>query len=638
VKRSWRLSKWRNQRRQNFKRLLRFARNDTRRDFMIERFSQFPWQVPFGEFSLRLDSLSLIFLIAGGILILCAGIYALGYMRPYKAKRPMGLHIFFYGLLSSALALILLANNAILFLGAWEMMTLSAYFLILFHDDDPTVRRAGFLYLIASHCGTFLLILMFFLMAHHAGSMNLDIISHTGFSPFLAGIIFLLALFGFGVKAGLIPIHIWLPHAHPAAPSHVSAVLSGVMIKMGIYGICRVIWTVGVFPDWCGYLLLTVGVVSGVMGVLYALGQHELKRLLAYHSIENIGIITLGLGVGLLGKTYHMPFLSVLGFGGALLHVLNHALFKGLLFLGAGAVIQKTHTGEIDQMGGLAKLMPLVSFLFLVGALAICGLPLFNGFISEFIIYFGLFHGLLHLPLQGALACALGIIALALMGSLALACFTKVYGTVFLGEARHHLKVSGKTSSLMLIPMLVLGGLCLWIGLFPQTMAKGAFLGGAYLAHTDFLSFDMGRVFSPLSYIISTVFLFLVLVVFLMVLRRILLKGLPLPVAGTWSCGYSQVTPKIQYTSSSFARPIVEFVRGILFFKRVGPDVKGDFPAKTSMASSVHDAAEELLFKPVYRRLTSLSKKLDINRIRYTQMYLMYIFLYLIFLLAWKLK
>ena len=305
--------------------------------------------------------------------------------------------------------------------------------------------------------------------------------------------------------------------------------------------------------------------------------------------------------------------------------------------MGAGAVIQKTQTGQIDQMGGLAKVMPWVSFLFLVGSLAICGLPLFNGFISEFIIYFGLFHGLFHLPLQGAFACALGILALALMGSLALACFTKVYGTVFLGEPRH-LKVSGKTPSLMLIPMTALAGLCLWIGLFPQTIAGVAFAGGAYLSHTYYSSLNMGIIYQPLSYIISGVFLFLALVVALFGLRRILLKNHSIPLRETWNCGFSQVTPRLQYTSSSFARPIIDFVKGVLFYRREGAEIKGHFPVKTRMISSIQDAAEEFVFKPLYRRLTNLSKKLDINRIRYTQMYLMYIFLYLLFLLMWKMK
>ncbi|MBF0503828.1 MAG: hydrogenase [Candidatus Omnitrophica bacterium] len=606
----------------------------------MEKYFQSSWHVPFGEFSLKFDPLSFIFLVAVIILILCAGIYAVGYMRPYASKRPVGLHIFFYLVLSLALIVIVLANNVILFLGAWEIMSVSAFFLVVFKDEESDVRRAGFLYLIASHCGTFLLIIMFFLMASNSGSMNFDIISHAPFPPVLAGVIFLLAIFGFGVKAGFIPLHIWLPHAHPAAPSHVSAVLSGVMIKMGIYGICRVLWMIGVLPDWCGYLLLIIGVLCGVMGVLYALGQHELKRLLAYHSIENIGIVALGLGVGLLGESHRMPFLAVLGFGGALLHVFNHAIFKGLLFLAAGAVIQKTHTGEMDRMGGMAKVMPLVSILFLIGALAICGLPLFNGFISEFIIYFGLFQGIFHLPLQGTFVCALGIIALALMGTLALACFSKVYGTVFLGEPRvpKGSQLGERISLWMCIPMIVLAGFCLWIGLFPRTAAGIAFLGGAFLSHADLLELPMDNIFSPLTCMIGGVVLFLALVLILTYLRVLFLKALPASVSETWRCGFSYVTPRMQYTSSSFARLILDFFKRILFYKRTFPQVKGFFPQSASMSSSVSDFFEEFLFKPVFGKLTNLSRKLDISRIRYTQMYLMYIFLYLIILLVWKLK
>ncbi len=263
----------------------------------------------------------------------------------------------------------------------------------------------------------------------------------------------------------------------------------------------------------------------------------------------------------------------------------------------------------MDQMGGLARSMPLVGLLFLVGALAICGLPLFNGFISEFIIYFGLFQGLFHLPLQGAFACSLGIIALALMGSLALACFTKVYGTVFLGEPRVQREQGGKTPSLMLIPMLVLGGLCMWIGLFPQPMVKAAFSGGAYLSHTSLSSINMGHILLPLSFIISGILLFLILVLFLAGLRRILLKRLSVPVRETWACGFSRVTPKIQYTSSSFARPIVDFAKGVLFFRREGGEVKGQFPLKTSMTSSVHDAVRRIFVQAPVPPLDSVIKE-----------------------------
>lgn len=447
------------------------------------------WQIPFGEFSFKLDPLSSLFLMAIILLSVCAGIYGVGYLRSCKGKKRFWPHIVFYAMLVLVLLVIVTANNVILFLGAWEGMTVATYFLIIFNDEKEAVRKAGFIYFIASHCATFFLFLMFFLMAHTAGSMDFSVMSQTVFPPFLSGVIFLLALVGFGVKAGFIPMHIWLPYAHPVAPSHISALLSGITIKMGIYGICRILWILGVLPWWCGYLLLLIGVVSGVLGVLYALGQHELKKLLAYHSIENIGIIALGLGVGLLGRNYQIPFLAVLGFGGGLLHVVNHAIFKGLLFLGAGSVIQKTHSGEMDQLGGLAKSMPITSALFMIGALSICGLPLFNGFISEFIIFFGLFQGFFELSLPGVIFCSLGIVALGLMGALALACFTKVYGAVFSGQPREahegstqlssvHVTGTEETSRWMLIPMMVLAGLCIWIGLAPETMVRWTLLGG----------------------------------------------------------------------------------------------------------------------------------------------------------------
>ncbi len=606
---------------------------------------QMTWQVPFGEFVLKLDPLSLVFLLAVTILLLCAGVYAVGYMRPYQGKKPLLPHIFFYLLFAFSLVLIVTANNVILFLGAWETMTISTYFLIIFFDEKESVRKAGFLYLIASHCATFCLFLMFFLMAHAAGSMNFDMIARASFPPVLSGTIFLLALAGFGVKAGFLPSHIWLPYAHPAAPSHISALLSGVAIKMGIYGICRVLWIMDILPDWCGYLLVVIGVICGIMGVLYALGQHELKKLLAYHSIENIGIIAIGLGVGLLGRSYHLPFLAVLGFGGGLLHVLNHSLFKGLLFLAAGSVIQKTHSGEIDKLGGVAKAMPVTSVLFLVGALSICGLPLFNGFISEFIVFFGLFQGMFTLPLSGVIFCVWGILSLALMGALALACFSKVYGAVFSGQPRSILEgledPAGKgesTSKWMLIPMIVLAGVCVWIGLAPRAMAMFTFLGGAYLTHVELSMVDLGQVFIPLTMVIGVLLLFIALIMGLIVIRRLLLGAESTPVREAWGCGFTRVSARSQYTASSFARMILDFVKNLLFFRREGGMVEGIFPVKVRLESSVRDVAEEKGFRPLLTGLTLLSRKIDAGRVHYTQMYLMYIFLFLIFLLVWKLK
>ncbi len=624
----------------------------------MAHFFQRSWEVPSGSFSLSLDPLSLIFLIAIVVLAFCSGIYGFGYMRPYHGKKPLGIHVFFYLLLLLVLVLLVTANNVILFLGAWEAMTLSTFFLIIFNDEKASVRKAGFIYLIASHCATFFLFLMFFVMAQASGSMAFDRMALTNFPPLLAGTIFLLSLVGFGVKAGFIPVHIWLPYAHPAAPSHISALLSGIAIKMGIYGICRVLWIVKVLPDWCGYVLLMTGVVSGLMGVLYALGQHELKKLLAYHSIENIGIIALGLGVGLLGRSYQIPFLAVLGFGGGLFHVLNHALFKGLLFLGAGSVIQKMHSGEMDHLGGLSKTLPMTSRLFMVGALSICGLPLFNGFISEFIVYFGLFRGLLGLPVQGMIFCSVGILSLALMGALALACFSKVYGTVFLGKPRTDMKkvllneaqaVSEKptvregacheeTSQWMLFPMMVLAGLCVWIGLVPGSVTGLIFLGGAYLTHVDLSAIPLEQVLIPLTVVVKMAGLFLLVLLGLIVVRRLLLGAALTPVRETWSCGFAQVSSKFQYTSASFARMIVELMKNLLLFRRHGGRVMGAFPEKTHVDSSVHDASEEMVFIPGMAFLNNLSKKLGHSRNRYTQLYLMYILLFLVFLLIWKLK
>ena len=331
------------------------------------------------------------------------------------------------------------------------------------------------------------------------------------------------------------------------------------------------------------------------------------------------------------------------------MHVLNHSLFKSLLFFGAGSVIQKTHTGEMDRLGGLARTLPVTSILFLVGALSICGLPLFNGFISEFIIYFGLFQGLLGLPVQGGIFCSLGILALALMGALALACFCKVYGTVFLGKPRVDINgplkdpaarqgIREGTSRWMLVPMMILAGLCVWIGLVPRTAAGLAFRGGAYLTHVDLAAVPLGQVFTPLTMVVRIVLLFLALVLGLIVVRRFLLGGTSMPVRETWSCGFSQVSSRFQYTSASFARSIVDLMKNVLFFRRYGGQVAGVFPEKTSLVSSVHDVSEEMVYRPGLALLNYISEKLGHSRIRYTQLYLVYILLFLIFLLVWKLK
>ncbi len=370
--------------------------------------------------------------------------------------------------------LVFVARNGVLFLIAWEVMALASYFLVVFEDEKEEVRRAGRTYLVATHLGTAGLLILFLMLGQSSGSLDFDALGIAAGPGGAASVAFLLAVIGFGTKAGFMPFHVWLPEAHPASPSHVSAVMSGVMIKTGIYGLVRTITFLGSPPPWWGWTILAIGVSSGVLGVLFALAQHDLKRLLAYHSVENIGIIAIGLGVGLLGKSYDLPAMVYLGFAGAMLHVVNHAIFKGLLFLAAGAIGHATHTLEIDRMGGLLKRMPWTAVLFLVGSVAICGLPPLNGFVSEFLIYLGAFKGIVDLGAAGAAAGAIAIGALALIGGLAAACFTKAFGILFLGEPRSsHAAGAIEPVWAIRVPMIALAVGCVGIGLLGPILVGG---------------------------------------------------------------------------------------------------------------------------------------------------------------------
>src|SRR5262249_9358993 len=335
--------------------------------------------------------LSAIFLVPVFLISLLGNVYGLDYWKQTAHPENGRKLRLFYGLLTAGMALLVIARNSILFLFGWEIMALSAFFLVTTEDNDTEVRAAGWVYLVATHVATLCLFALFALLRMAGGSFALTPLAEGSVTPALATAIFVLALVGFGLKAGIMPLHIWLPGAHAAAPSHVSAIMSGVLIKMGIYGLVRVTSLLPTPPLEWGTTVLVLGAVSGVLGVAFAIGQHDLKRLLAYHSIENIGIIAMGLGLAMIGRTLSRPDWVLLGLAGVLLHVWNPALFKALLFLSAGSVIHATHSREIDRLGGLAKTMPWTALSFLVGAMAICGLPPLNGFVSEFLIYLGMF-------------------------------------------------------------------------------------------------------------------------------------------------------------------------------------------------------------------------------------------------------
>ncbi|MDD3813959.1 MAG: proton-conducting transporter membrane subunit, partial [Desulfocapsaceae bacterium] len=411
------------------------------------------WAHPGGPFVLELDGLASLFQLPALVVLGMGGIYGLGYMPQAKVGAVAGKLRVFYGILGASIVFLPTCRNGIVFLMAWEIMALSCFFLLLTEQKEKETRRAAYVYLVATHIGTLALFGMFLLLAGSSGNLNFPQAATLQGATLEAGAIFLLALFGFGMKAGVMPFHFWLPAAHATAPSHVSALMSGVMIKMGIYGIVRITSFYIIPPGWWGWTILTLGVISAIMGVAFALAQHDIKRLLAYHSVENIGIILIGLGCALLGQSYHHPTLVALGLAGALLHVVNHGLFKSLLFLGAGSVIHATGTRTIDHYGGLLRAMPRTAFFFLGGAVAICGLPPFNGFVSEWLIYLGLLHS----QTEGAMfpfsLIVLAVPALAMTGALALACFVKVFGITFLGTARKEFPVAPhEAPGTMLLP------------------------------------------------------------------------------------------------------------------------------------------------------------------------------------------
>jgi len=590
------------------------------------------WQLPFGEMLFRLDHLSAFFLVPVLVVAVCVSLYTCGYCSTVPDNRGESRLTFYLGLIISAIILLLLSASGITLLIFWEIMALMNYLAMSLEHGRPEVREAGLQYLVASHITTLLMIVLFSLIAQQGGQSFPTGGSLAPGTP-AAAAIFLTALVAFGMKAGIMPLHTWLPTAHANAPSHISAVMSGIVIKMGIYGLLRTISFFNTPPLWWGILLLCLGIVSAVVGVLFAIGQHDLKRLLAYHSIENIGIIIMGMGVALTGLATGSKILFVLGMAGALLHVLNHALFKSLLFLGAGAVIHIAGTRDLDRMGGLARALPLTSLAFLTGAVAICGLPPLNGFVSELLIYLGIFKGFG--GASGAAAAFLGMAAplLALTGGLALACFVKVYGGVFLGEPRSPLPVPHESPA-MTGAMAILAGLCILIGLLPFAAVRlvEPVLAGIYPQQGASLpSIQSSAHLYGLS-LAAAVLILLICLLAAWYLRQ--LKARPAGASGTWDCGYAAPTPSMQYTASSFAEMLVGIFGGILRPESHAPDIKGLFPGRSSFESHV---PEVVLEKGILPFLAATDRRLAaIRRLQNGQLnhYILYIFAALIILLA----
>jgi len=604
--------------------------------------------LPLTGFALRLDGLGAFFLIVIGLVGVSASIYGFGYSAAYEGRYSLRVMGVMLNILLLTLNLQVMADNALTFLILWEAMSLSAYWLVLTESDQPGTVRAASWYLAMTHAGFAALVAMFFLLSGGELTTSFADMRSTSalLSPLTRDAIFLLALFGFGAKAGIVPLHIWLPMAHPVAPSHVSALMSGVVIKMGIYGIVRVaLDLLGGGPVWWGGIILGVGAVSALLGVLYALMEHDLKRLLAYHSVENIGIILIGVGAGLIFHSYGMITLAALGFIGGLYHTINHASFKGLLFLGAGSVLHATGTRNMEEMGGLIKKMPYTALFFLIGAAAISALPPLNGFASEWLVFQALLGGF-NLPVpEVALIMPVAVGMLALTSGLAAACFVKAFGITFLALPRSHEAEHAHESPLsMRIGMGLLALACIGLGLAPFVVVPviGGVLNGlgglpdTRAAFTSNLSLQTPAAFGQMSSTLVMLGLLILLAVIPLVMK-ILRVNKNLRVSDTWGCGRVGQTPRMEYTATSFAEPLRRvFAELYRPSKELTIDFHPDskyFVQSIEYKSEITPLFERLLYDPFLRLVQSTARQVRKLQAGSLHLYLAYVTVILILLL-----
>lgn len=574
--------------------------------------------IPGGTFRVELDALGAMFLPPIGIVGGLGGIYATRYWADEDHPRSHRVVRFTYGLMAAAMCGVVLSHSGVAFLFCWEVMALAAFVLIATEHERQDVRDAAFVYLVATHVCTLGLWVLFAQLEAVTGEFGFATVPPG--AP-TAGIV-LIALGAFGIKAGIMPLHVWLPSAHASAPTHVSAFLSGVLLKMGVYGLVRVASITPGAPPAFGYLVVAVGAVSAIGGVAFALGQHDLKRLLAYHSIENIGIILLGLGLALVGRSEGHPSWVALGLAGALLHVWNHATFKALLFFAGGAVIHSTGTRVIDQLGGLARRMPRTAAMFAIGAVAICGLPPLNGFVSEILIYLGVARAAMP---GGAGMLAIVAPALALVGAMALACFIKVYGVVFLGEPRSdRARDAQRAPHAMVAPMAVLAAVCVAVGLLPVLVSPALDRAAGAFAPEQAGELPSVAELAPLWVIGACSAAVFGLVVLAIVWARS--SASRRDAVATWGCAYPAPTSKLQYTATSFASSLVAILRGILRPRTRSPQVIGVLPGATRFEAHVDDAVLEGVARPVVRRWAAWLNRARWIQAGHVQLYVLLVF------------
>ncbi|MEI6274684.1 MAG: proton-conducting transporter membrane subunit [Prolixibacteraceae bacterium] len=560
-----------------------------------------------GPIPIRMDALSGWFILIINLIFLAGALYGFSYLKAYRERhQSLTLHAVTILFQHASILSICAIQNSFVFLIAWEILALTSFILIIFEHENPVTIKAAINYLIQAHFSIVFLMIGFLWVINKTGSYDFQAITaYTSSLPGPASMVLFLCFFAaFAIKAGFVPFHTWLPHAHPAAPSHVSGMMSGVIIKIGIFGILRMLLVFKTDFILVGYLILIVSVLSGLYGVMLAILQHNLKKLLAYHSIENIGIIGIGIGIGCIGTGSGNHVLATLGFAGALLHTLNHSLFKSLLFFMAGNVYQATHTMDIEKLGGLIKKMPQTALLFLIAALAICGIPPFNGFISEFILYTGLYSWLSGGTLFSLLAAIFSTVGLVAIGGLAIICFTKAFGIIFLGKERHTLPSSCReVPILQLLPGYLLAGLILLIGLFPMAFIRilekpvSLFTGHLFVEPNSLPA----NAFDSLQSISRASWILIVLTIGLFFVRRYILGKSKLTSNTTWGCGYVAPDFKQQYTASSFVRSYSKLFAPVLLVEKEEELLHGIFPGKVKYHTIANDKVEKWLIDPILK-------------------------------------
>ncbi len=601
---------------------------------------QAAWAIPSGSFSLGLDGLSAFFLLPTLVVGSLAAIYGGEYLLSYRNTKNIGMPWFLYNWLMAGMAVVFLSRNALLFMMGWEIMTLSAAFLVFFDDAKGNVRTAGWMYLVASHIAMEFLLVLFIMLGQEAGSLDFAGFAGVSRSAWLSGFLFVCAVVGFGTKAGIMPFHIWLPEAHPAAPSHVSAVMSALLLKTGVYGLLRTLTFLGHYQEWWGWVLMGIGLTSALLGILFALAQSDLKRLLAYSSVENIGIIFIGIGIGVLGVSRGSAALATLGFCGALLHAINHSMAKGMLFLNAGCILHATGTRRINLLGGLSKRMPLEGGTFLVGALALCALPPMNGFLSEFWIYLGAYR-MRGIPGSGVVMPSLVLLAgLALVGGFAAVAFSKAFGGAYLGQPRQpepqHFHRPGWA---MRGPLLALALICLllvpalpWAATLtvPMVQALTGFEGREILEQISSVQTSLWPLAIFAGFLLS-------LAGTLAGIRWAVLRGRKIGAGTTWGCGYAAPTRRMQYSATSFSQPLAGFFALILQGRKTEEKADGFFPRSASQSNSIPDLYLEKIYRPLFLWIDSRLIRWRWIQHGRIQAYILYITLTLLFLLTWKL-